>query len=241
MTLFAYRFPLEMVFRIMDIVFAEGYDAVLRFSLALVQKNQQRILATDEFESLLDLLQNGLFDEYIGNIDALIYDASQIKIPKDRLDKLALEHKELIRHTSPDFLEAEALRSENHRLQDRVRFLEADYETLNREHVTMATDLIELQLQFDKSNTRNEELSEKIQGLEAVLTDDRKSAEAQVKAEMNLLAKKNIRLTEQNAQLEEEIILLQTELATAKAHLREAEAAKEDILEKLSSLKHALG
>jgi hypothetical protein len=36
MTLFAYRFPLEIVFRILDVIFAEGSEAVLRFALALV-------------------------------------------------------------------------------------------------------------------------------------------------------------------------------------------------------------
>ncbi len=38
MTMFAYRFPLDIVYRILDTVFAEGSVAILRFSLALVFK-----------------------------------------------------------------------------------------------------------------------------------------------------------------------------------------------------------
>lgn len=37
MTLFAYRFPLDLVYRIMDVILAEGAEAVLRFALALVR------------------------------------------------------------------------------------------------------------------------------------------------------------------------------------------------------------
>ena len=41
MTLFAYRFPLDIVFRILDIILAEGSEAILRFALALVFKFNQ--------------------------------------------------------------------------------------------------------------------------------------------------------------------------------------------------------
>jgi hypothetical protein len=37
MTLFAYRFPLDLVYRIMDVILAEGAESVLRFALALVR------------------------------------------------------------------------------------------------------------------------------------------------------------------------------------------------------------
>ena len=241
MTLFAYRFPLEMVFRIMDIVFAEGYDAVLRFSLALIQKNQDTIIATTEFEAILDFLQNGLFDEYIGDIDALIYDASQIRVSKQRLDKLAQEHQELIRLTSPDYLEAETLRAENIRLLDRVKFLEGDYETLNREHAVMATEMIEARLALDKANDRNEELEETVEALKSVLAEDRRAAEEQVRAEMDLLAQKNVKLTQHNAELEEEVMCLQNLLAKTQAQYVEAESAKDEIFGRLESLKKALG
>ena len=39
MTLFAYRFPLDLVYRIMDVILAEGAESVLRFALALVGLN----------------------------------------------------------------------------------------------------------------------------------------------------------------------------------------------------------
>ena len=56
-------FPLSLVFRIYDIVFAEGIEAVFRFSLALLQINEKHLLELD-FEGCLKFLQGGLFDAY---------------------------------------------------------------------------------------------------------------------------------------------------------------------------------
>lgn len=63
MTLFAYKFPLELVFRIFDIILAEGIDSIFQFALAVLKSNEKVILSL-EFEALLDFLKNGLFAEY---------------------------------------------------------------------------------------------------------------------------------------------------------------------------------
>ena len=233
MTLFAYRFPLEMVFRIMDIIFAEGYDAVLRFALALVQRNQAAILATTEFEAILNFLQNGLFDVYIGNIDALIYDASQIKITQAKLEKLAAAH---VRLTSPDLLQVQSLQNENYVLQDRLKILEIDYEKLNQEHVQMASAMVEVKLNLETAKERNEELEEKISGLTAVLSADRKVIEDQVRLEMDQLAQKNLKLTHKNAELEEQISYYLELLASREAKWAEAESVRADMYEKFENL-----
>lgn len=237
--MFAYRFPLEMVFRILDIVFAEGYDAVLRLSLALIQRNETAILDAMEFEGCVDFLQNGLFDAYIGNIDSLIYDASQIKIPKSRLDKLAEEHVEMVRKTSQDFVDACNLRNENYRLADRLKILEADYEVLTKEHVAMANAKIEAQLALERSLERNEELEITLSGLKEILSDDRKSAEYQVKVEMDMLAQKNVDLIGKNALLEEEIVGLQEQLVEMRVQVEDAETSRNEIVNKLDALKKA--
>jgi hypothetical protein len=52
MTMFSYRFPLSLVYRVLDIVFAEGIEAIFRFSLALLKKSED-LLVTLEFEQIL--------------------------------------------------------------------------------------------------------------------------------------------------------------------------------------------
>src|SRR5947208_7590045 len=63
MTLFAYKFALSLVFRIYDTIFTEGIEAIFRFSIALLKRNEKRIVELD-FEPLLEFLKSGLFESY---------------------------------------------------------------------------------------------------------------------------------------------------------------------------------
>ncbi|KAG0141122.1 hypothetical protein CROQUDRAFT_136313 [Cronartium quercuum f. sp. fusiforme G11] len=63
LTLFGYRFPLELVSVVMDLVFAEGLEAVFRFALCLMKKNEHQICALG-FDKLLDFLKLSLFEPY---------------------------------------------------------------------------------------------------------------------------------------------------------------------------------
>ena len=64
LTLFSYRFPLALVYRVFDIIFAEGVEAVFRFALALLIKNEDRLLKLASFEEILPFLSVELFDCY---------------------------------------------------------------------------------------------------------------------------------------------------------------------------------
>jgi hypothetical protein len=57
------RFPLSLVYRVLDIVFAEGLEAMFRFSLAILQRSEDKLLSMD-FEQILNYLQSDLFEIY---------------------------------------------------------------------------------------------------------------------------------------------------------------------------------
>lgn len=63
LTLFGYRFPLELVAAVFDLVFAEGVEAVFRFGVAILKRNEDKVCAM-EFEELADFLKNGLYEVY---------------------------------------------------------------------------------------------------------------------------------------------------------------------------------
>jgi len=48
---------------VFDLVFAEGVEAVFRFAVSLLRRNEAHLL-TLEFEDLIDYLKNGLFEVY---------------------------------------------------------------------------------------------------------------------------------------------------------------------------------
>ncbi|KAJ3388447.1 GTPase-activating protein [Lobulomyces angularis] len=231
LTLFAYRFPLDVVFRIMDMVFAEGFETMFKIAIALLKKNKDYILSLD-FESLLEYLKNGLFDVYISSdtitstsngleksptqvassptntekltTTNLISDASQIKLYKSTLVKLETEFLEQQKNDNdPELQEAKQLRSQNRVLAENFKKIEEAYELLNREHIILANDNLERKTLMEKQKEKLEELEEQVNSLKQILLDDRKKAENLVKDEMDLLMNKNFNLTKRNCELQD--------------------------------------
>ncbi len=59
----SYRFPLALVYRILDSVFAEGIESIFRFAITLLEKNEDALLKLN-FEHALTFLKEKLFDLY---------------------------------------------------------------------------------------------------------------------------------------------------------------------------------
>lgn len=54
LTLFAYSFPISLVLRIYDLVFAEGaVETISRVAIALMKKSEEALIAIDDFEQLM--------------------------------------------------------------------------------------------------------------------------------------------------------------------------------------------
>ncbi|PKK77187.1 hypothetical protein RhiirC2_732581 [Rhizophagus irregularis] len=91
LSLFAYTYPLPLVLRIYDVVFAEGApETIMRVAIALLKKNEASLLEIDEFEDLLEFLTSQLYDAYDNEPTGLINDAMGLSnvITKAKLDQL---------------------------------------------------------------------------------------------------------------------------------------------------------
>ncbi|KAK0874328.1 hypothetical protein LTS02_000244 [Friedmanniomyces endolithicus] len=73
---FAVTCPLPMLMRIYDVIFAEGAnETVMRVALALMRRNEAKMLASGEFEEVMQLLLGrGIWDCYGLDADALVDD-----------------------------------------------------------------------------------------------------------------------------------------------------------------------
>ncbi|KIR63610.1 hypothetical protein I314_03014 [Cryptococcus bacillisporus CA1873] len=160
MTLFSYRFPLSLVYRVLDIVFAEGIEAVFRFSLALLKKSEEKLVQLD-FEQILHFLQADLFEVYRapppppvensageaaagdGKEDGqdveeewmaneFVRDAFKIRITPLMLDAYASEWEEQCRDQNRHAIELDQLRNVNRNLSSQV----------NQEHVELVRQLV---------------------------------------------------------------------------------------------------
>lgn len=77
---FAVTCPLPMLFRMYDVIFAEGAnETVMRVALAIMRRNEPKLLATSEFEEVMHLLLGRtVFDSYACNADELVDDFTSL-------------------------------------------------------------------------------------------------------------------------------------------------------------------
>lgn len=54
---------MELITSVFDLVFAEGVEAIFRFSVAILKKNEE-VLCAMEFEKLIEFLRDGVFAAY---------------------------------------------------------------------------------------------------------------------------------------------------------------------------------
>ncbi|KAG1223447.1 hypothetical protein G6F35_004657 [Rhizopus arrhizus] len=81
LTLFAYSFPISLVLRIYDLVFAEGaVETITRVAIAIMQKNEETLLGMDDFEQLMMYLSSrNLYQvAYDSDPEAVIQDAMRL-------------------------------------------------------------------------------------------------------------------------------------------------------------------
>ncbi|KAL2196851.1 rab-GTPase-TBC domain-containing protein [Corynascus similis CBS 632.67] len=98
LSFYAVTCPLPMLFRIYDVIFAEGAsETIMRVALSLMRKNQVRILACTELEDVMHLLlSRGVWDCYNYNADEFVQDFVALAnvVTKERMLSLEQGYKE---------------------------------------------------------------------------------------------------------------------------------------------------
>ncbi|CAK7215779.1 hypothetical protein SCUCBS95973_002593 [Sporothrix curviconia] len=98
LSFFAVTCPLPMLFRMYDVVFAEGAaETIMRVALSLMQNNQARLLACAELEDAIQLLlSRGLWDCYHYNADEFVLHFLSLSnvVTRDRLASLDQAYRE---------------------------------------------------------------------------------------------------------------------------------------------------
>ncbi|THH05281.1 hypothetical protein EW145_g4915 [Phellinidium pouzarii] len=174
LTMFSYRFPLDIVFRIYDNVLASGIESIFGFSVILLQKNEEALLQL-KFDDILAFLKNRLFEQYIceiegtkiddpnrsvGNlndggsvsylVDEFVRDALSLKITPFMLDSYAHEHDEIVRTREAHLTEMDSLRNTNRHLMVQVKTLETTLGQLDTEHCEIVKELIMTRLKNEE-------------------------------------------------------------------------------------------
>ncbi|KAI1319231.1 GTPase-activating protein [Mortierella claussenii] len=239
MTLFAYKFPLDMVFRVYDIILVEGIESMLRFAIALLKANHDRILGLD-FEVLIEFLKNGLFEHYLNDSGLLIQDAYNVRVTPRKLAQYAQKHQAMIQKQQQELAAEESLKESNRQLSTHVRQLEASLNQLNKEHVDLAKELITRKMEMAQLQDQNDVLTQKVGDLTRIVDSQAKEKEDQYKGEIEDVLRKNMEYLKKNEQLEDQLSYMEGLLVETKMKYAESEIDRDALSRKLSDMRKAL-
>ncbi|KAF1836884.1 RabGAP/TBC [Decorospora gaudefroyi] len=242
LTLFAYRFPLQLVLRIYDLILSEGLEsAILKFGLVLMQKNAEALLGMKDMSTLTTFLKERLFDVYIDKApsansilengffgstagvdkevyraDMLVKDAVGVKITPEMLKQYTAEWKEQQRVEKDRETELHGLKDKVTSLEHKVRSLEHRAEQSDMEHVQVASELIKTKVENENFAEENETLKTKVEELQKIVDTQPVEVEARLKNEMETVMQKNIVVHNENRSLEESMAEMEKELVAVK-------------------------
>jgi predicted nucleic acid-binding Zn-ribbon protein len=263
LTLFAYRFPLQLVLRIYDLILSEGLSAILRFGLVLMHKNAATLLAMHDMQQLTTFLKDKVFDVYIDkapsagsllengffgsssssldkevyHADQMVRDACEIRITPQMLKSYTAEWEEKTRSDREREAELENLRSANANYAHRLRKLEERIEAADLEQAQLATDLVHTKVENQELADDNEGLRGQVRELRNVIEKQPAEIESAWQAERDDMAKRHESVHELNQKLEKEMVELEEELVQTKMKLAELNSQHESLNRKWADLK----
>ncbi|PFH60534.1 hypothetical protein XA68_10814 [Ophiocordyceps unilateralis] len=263
LTLFAYRFPLQLVLRIYDLILSEGLSAILRFGIVLMQKNATTLLGISDMQQLTTHLKDKVFDVYIdkdpsqGSIlengffgsssssldkevyraDQLVRDACEVKITPEMLKAYTAEWEEKTKAEREREAELQELSVANHSYAIQLRKLEERVEACDREQTALATEMVHTKVENEELRDENESLKGQVRELKVVIEKQPADIEKSWKLERDDLMKRNGHVHEENQRLEKELAELEEELVQTKMQYAEIHSQHETLNRKWSDLK----
>uniref|UniRef100_A0A493U1Q8 Rab GTPase-activating protein 1-like n=1 Tax=Anas platyrhynchos platyrhynchos TaxID=8840 RepID=A0A493U1Q8_ANAPP len=160
LTLFTAKFPLCMVFHIIDLLLCEGMNIIFHVALALLKTSKEDLLQAD-FEGALKFFRVQLPKRYRAEENArrLMEQACNIKVPTKKLKKYEKEYQTMRESQLQQEDPMDRYKRENRRLQEASMRLEQENDDLAHELVTSKIALRnDLDQAEDKADVLNKEL-----------------------------------------------------------------------------------
>ncbi|KAG0166298.1 GTPase-activating protein [Apophysomyces sp. BC1034] len=235
MTLFAYRCPFDLVFRVFDLVFLEGLQILLNFALALMKRNQQTIVSL-EFESLLTFFANQTYEVYKDDPQGFVRDAYSFTISPRQLTRLSKQYATVAAQEAKLQTQENGLRQENMELSKNVRRLEKSYKTLQTEHQEVTKQLIESKIAMARTDNDSQQLRWEINQVRLQIERAQHTPviSGELKKQFDEVVLQNAELVERNGILEDQLAEVERALIDFKLKYAESENEYEIMKQKLS-------
>ncbi|KAL2835172.1 rab-GTPase-TBC domain-containing protein [Aspergillus cavernicola] len=266
LTLFAYRFPLQLVLRIYDLILDEGLEStILKFAIAIMRRNADALLAMKDMTPLTNFLKERLFDVYIDKqptassilesgffgssgaadkeiyrADIMIHDACDIPIVPETIKAYTAEWEEKERTEKEREAELSGLKHTVQTQSARIRLLEEQNEVSDKEHVQLASEVVHLKVENEELSDMNDALKMQVNELKNVVDKQPAEVEHKLQTEMDRIMKRNLEVQNENRALMEQMAEMEKDLVDAKLNYAEAHEKHENLMQKWSDIRKAL-
>uniref|UniRef100_A0A803W6X3 Rab GTPase-activating protein 1-like n=1 Tax=Ficedula albicollis TaxID=59894 RepID=A0A803W6X3_FICAL len=243
LTLFTAKFPLCMVFHIIDLLLCEGMNIIFHVALALLKTSKEDLLQAD-FEGALKFFRVQLPKRYRAEENArrLMEQACNIKVPTKKLKKYEREYQTMRESQLQQEDPMDRYKRENRRLQEASMRLEQENDDLAHELVTSKIALRnDLDQAEDKADVLNKELLLTKQKL--VETEEEKRKQEEEAAQLKEVFRKQLEKAESEIKKTTAIIAEYKQICSQlSTRLEKQQAASKDELEvvkgKVMACKH---
>ncbi|XP_036700505.1 rab GTPase-activating protein 1-like isoform X2 [Balaenoptera musculus] len=243
LTLFTAKFPLCMVFHIIDLLLCEGLNIIFHVALALLKTSKEDLLQAD-FEGALKFFRVQLPKRYRAEENArrLMEQACNIKVPTKKLKKYEKEYQTMRESQLQQEDPMDRYKRENRRLQEASMRLEQENDDLAHELVTSKIALRnDLDQAEDKADVLNKELLLTKQRL--VETEEEKRKQEEETAQLKEIFRKQLEKAEYEIKKTTAIIAEYKQICSQlSTRLEKQQAASKEELEvvkgKMMACKH---
>ncbi|NXT78765.1 RBG1L protein, partial [Zapornia atra] len=243
LTLFTAKFPLCMVFHIIDLLLCEGMNIIFHVAMALLKTSKEDLLQAD-FEGALKFFRVQLPKRYRAEENArrLMEQACNIKVPTKKLKKYEKEYQTMRESQLQQEDPMDRYKRENRRLQEASMRLEQENDDLAHELVTSKIALRnDLDQAEDKADVLNKELLLTKQKL--VETEEEKRKQEEETAQLKEVFRKQLEKAESEIKKTTAIIAEYKQICSQlSTRLEKQQAASKDELEvvkgKVMACKH---
>lgn len=234
-TLFSLRCPIEMSFRVIDLLLVEGTQVLIQIALALIIRNQEKILKLG-FESLVDFLCHGVFDVFGQDGNGFVEDVYRVELPARFMARLAKQYtgNEKTRDSSQE----DNLRRINGQLLEHIRSVEHQLHALQHENKDMTQQIIHSKMEIARNEDEKQELRHQLTQIKAEYEVYKRDMMLSYEKQIDELANNNQLLEERNQSLANQLTDTEALLIDMKLSVADREIEFESLKRLLKESSH---
>ncbi|KAL9549286.1 hypothetical protein MBANPS3_005280 [Mucor bainieri] len=222
-TLFAYRCPIELTFRVIDLLLVEGTHILVQIALAIILRNQEKILKL-RFEALVEFLCNGVFAVFGDDGNGFVEDAYRVDLPARFMARLAQQYTGEEARESKSISQEDNLRRINGQLSEHIRSVEGSLQALRVENQDITKQIIDSKMTVARTEDEKQQIRHELAQVKAEFEQYKKEMSVSYEKQMNELALENRKLAERNLSLANQLTDTESMLINMKMSFAERES-----------------